>query len=331
MALIGSLLRVVIAVVIGLLMLVGFGILLLRQPSFGRVGFGEGSRADAGRLRDHVELLAGPAPARNHNHPERLRETVRYLREQLSVPGATIVERPYLAQVSGTRESRQTNVIARFGPDSGPLTVVGAHYDVFGDLPGADDNASGVAGLLELARLLSLRDPQGRIELVAYGTEEPPFFGSTQMGSAIHARDLADQRVAVRAMICLEMIGYFVERQPYPSWLLRLAYPSHGRFIAIVGRWQDRDVARRVKRCFRGAAELQAVSYSGPRLFGADLSDHRNYWNHGYPAVMVTDTAFLRNPNYHNADDTPDTLDYGRMAEVVDGVLNAVLDLSRDD
>ncbi|MCI5222697.1 MAG: M28 family peptidase, partial [Candidatus Electrothrix sp. AR4] len=135
----------------------------------------------------------------------------------------------------------------------------------------------------------------------------------------------------VKAMICLEMIGYFVEKQDYFSWALRLAYPRNGLYAAIVGRWQDRQLAKTVKRSFNGASDLQALSYSGPILFGADLSDHRNYWRHGYPAVMITDTAFLRNPNYHTRKDTAETLDYQRMAKVVDGVLSSVLKLNAEE
>jgi hypothetical protein len=129
-------------------------------------------------------------------------------------------------------------------------------------------------------------------------------------------------------MICLEMIGCFTERQPWPSALLRLLFPNDGEFIAVVGRWPDRALARQLKSAFRGAAGVTAVSYSGPAISGSDASDQRSYWNEwpeGIPAVMVTDTAFLRNPRYHTPDDRPDTLDYRRMAQVVDGVANAVL------
>ena len=126
-------------------------------------------------------------------------------------------------------------------------------------------------------------------------------------------------------MICLEMIGYYAPAQPDQNLLFRMLYPRNGRFIALVGRWADRSLVREAKKCFRGATQVQAVSYSGPVAVGADLSDHLNYWAHGFPAFMVTDTAFLRNPNYHAAGDTTDTLDYQRMAGVVDGVLSTVL------
>lgn len=125
-------------------------------------------------------------------------------------------------------------------------------------------------------------------------------------------------------MICLEMIGYFSAGQRWPNRLFELLYPSKGDFIGIAGGWSDRSLARFVKRAIIGAGGIRAVSFSGPRET-SDASDHRNYWRHGWRAVVVTDTAFLRNPNYHTAGDTAGTLDYRRMARVVDGVLNAVL------
>jgi hypothetical protein len=126
------------------------------------------------------------------------------------------------------------------------------------------------------------------------------------------------------------MIGYFSPTQPNVNPLIHLLYPENGRFIALVGRWDDRDLARTAKKCFRGATEVQAVSYSGPVSLGSDLSDQRNYWALGYPGLMVTDTAFMRNPNYHGKTDTADSLDYRRMAGVVDGIANTAVHLAND-
>ena len=132
-------------------------------------------------------------------------------------------------------------------------------------------------------------------------------------------------------MICLEMIGYFSERQFSLINPLRLFYPGRGDFILIAGRWRDRPLIADVKRSFRGASELDARSYCGPTVMGSGLSDQRNYWANSMTAVMITDTAFMRNPNYHKPTDTADTLDYARMADVVDGVVNAVIHLGTDD
>jgi Peptidase family M28 len=157
---------------------------------------------------------------------------------------------------------------------------------------------------------------------VAYANEEPPWFGSPGMGSAVHARSLKGQDV--RGMICLEMIGYFTETQPAPNALFRLLYPQRGDFIAVAGRWTDRALTRHVKRAILGTG-FPARSFTAPRDAGIDASDQRSYWDQGIPAVMVTDTADIRNPHYHAPGDTAGTLDYGRMAGVVGGVANAVI------
>lgn len=129
-------------------------------------------------------------------------------------------------------------------------------------------------------------------------------------------------------MICLEMIGYFSETQAWPHPFFRWLYPDRGDFIGVVGRWSDAPLTRRVERAMRGGGRVPVLSFNGPRALHIDASDQRNYWDAGYPAVMITDTAFLRNPHYHTPGDTAGTLDYERMAGVVDGVLNAVLHIS---
>ena len=174
-----------------------------------------------------------------------------------------------------------------------------------GDLPGADDNASGVAGLLEIARLLSTRPPSVPVELVAFSTEEPPFFGGMEMGSAVHAADLLRRKEPVAGMICLEMIGCFTDDVVPSPWLLGLVYPRTGDFVAVVGRRQDHRLVSQVKAGMKGAGSVRVCSFTGPPILGADLSDHRNYWFAGFTAVMVTDTAYLRNPRYHTSLDLP--------------------------
>jgi Zn-dependent M28 family amino/carboxypeptidase len=225
--------------------------------------------------------------------------------------------------------SYYTNVVATFGPMDGPTFVVGAHYDVFGEHPGADDNASGVAGLIELGRLLGERAPLVRVDLVAFSLEEPPFFGSEDMGSAHHARAVRESGREVVGMISLEMIGYYCDRQRWGSWVLELLYPSRGDFVMVVGRWQDRKLARYVKKAMRGASTIRVRSSSTPRLAGVDASDHRNYWDNGFNAVMLTDTAYLRNPHYHTDDDAPSILDYESLALVVEGVLGVIMNIDK--
>jgi hypothetical protein len=276
------------------------------------------------QLRNHVETLAVQYAPRNFTEQQNLNACADYIRrvsEQLFIP------------VPSGREYR--NVIASYGPTNGARIVVGAHYDTSGLTPGADDNASGVAGLIELARLLGRTELNQRVDLVAYSLEEPPFFATEDMGSAHHARALRAAGVDVEAMICMEMIGFFSDEknsQRFPSFLIRMFYPNRGNYIAVIGSWGDRQLIRKVKKSMRGATDLPVYSMSAPKSFpGLDLSDHRNYWEQHYNAVMITDTSFYRNNHYHRRSDTPDTLDYDRMANVVLGVYEAVRRMANED
>lgn len=271
-------------------------------------------RADATTLRKHVIALT--RVPRSADHPDGLDAAARYIEQHFRATGARVELQEFDA-----RKRRYRNVIARFGPSDGQLMIVGAHYDAFGALAGADDNASGTAGLLELTRLLSRNPPRTPVVVIAYANEEPPFFGSEQMGSAVHANSLAGKEVA--GMICLEMIGYYSSAQSWPNRTFAALYPSKGDFIAVGGGWKDRALTRHVKRAIRGAGGIRVLSFTGRRVT-LDASDHRNYWSAGWPAVRVTDTAYLRNPKYHTGGDTADTLDYRKMARVVDGVFSAV-------
>lgn len=273
------------------------------------------------RLQAHVRHLSTVTVPRSFEQAETLAAAARYVHDELAATGAR-VERQAV-KVEG--ESFH-NIVARFGPAQGPLLVIGAHYDSHGHTrtPGADDNASGVAGLIELARLLVAHPPTQPVELVAYTLEEPPHFRSDDMGSARHAQALAASGRPVELMISLEMIGYFSDAegsQHYPVPGLSWLYPSRGNFIGIVSRPQDWRETRRLKAAMRGAAPLPVESINTvPAVPGVDFSDHLSYWRAGLPAVMVTDTAFARNLEYHQAGDTHDRLDYRRMAQVVQGV-----------
>lgn len=274
---------------------------------------------DPAALERHVRMLAVTLAPRSYQHTDNLEAAGNYVLEEFKRYGlATDVQ---TFEVDG---HSYRNVIARLGPAAGPLIVIGAHYDGCADTPGADDNASGVAGLLELARALAANPPRQSVELVAYSLEEPPFFRSQYMGSFQHAQSLAQRHREVKLMLSLEMIGYFRDApgsQRYPIGALKLLYPDEGNFVALVGAYRDFGDMRRVKGLFKGASTLPATSINAPALVqGVDFSDHASYWRFEMPAFMVTDTAFLRNANYHRAGDTPDTLDYARMAQVVRGV-----------
>lgn len=285
-------------------------------------------KADPKRLKKHVVTLAEDLGPRDAGHPANMERVATYIADQFRPFAHRVEEQPYAVDGMTVR-----NVRAFFDADSNERIIVGAHYDVAGPYPGADDNASGVAGLLELARLLSTDKLPMTVELVSYPLEEPPYFYTRNMGSFVHAKSLKDQGKNVRAMLALEMIGYFRDEegsQSYPLFLLRPFYPSKGNYIAVVGKLFQRKLVRTVRESMREGSPLPVESINAPRMLpGISLSDHLNYWWAGYPAVMITDTAFYRNPNYHTASDTPDTLDYKRMAQVVDGVRTAVKKLSQ--
>ena len=318
---------VILAGFVGLL-LVGLWFWVTQPTTVGRMRGARSASADPARLEVHVRTLCKDFSPRDAAHPENLNRVAAYVRANFESAGGIVSEQPVEVGRSTYR-----NVIGLFGPETDERVIVGAHYDTAGPLPGADDNASGVAGLIELARLLGQGPPAGRVELVAYTLEEPPFFRSRHMGSAVHAASLRERGVRVSAMFSLEMIGYFSDRegsQQFPLSFLKNFYPTHGNFIAVVGSFGQGLVVRRIKKAMGDASPLPVLSVNAPRAVpGVDFSDHLNYWEAGYPAVMITDTAFYRNPNYHTALDAPDTLDYGRMAMVVQGVHEAVLRLSR--
>lgn len=292
---------------------------------------------DASKLEAHVRMLSEELHPRCFDHQENLDRVVRYIEKHFAAAGGRVSIQTFL--VDGVEYH---NVIASFGPEEGPVIVVGAHYDSYGEAswgaalytPGADDNASGVAGLLELADLFGRHPPKKQVQLVAYCLEEPPFFGSQQMGSAFHATTLHKDGKDVSAMISLEMIGFFSDSegsQTYPVDVMGLLYPKKGNFIGVVGRFQDMFLTRTVKAAMLGASDLPVYSMSAvPLIPGIDFSDHRNYWPYGSEAVMITDTAFYRNFAYHTLKDTADRLDYDRMAKVVQGAFAAINVLAKD-
>ncbi len=270
-------------------------------------------------LQAHVRRLSVDLHPRRFDRVDQLDLAAAYIQEQLGASGGRVsLQR---VQVGG-REYK--NVLASYGPQTGPVLVIGAHYDSHGATPGADDNASGVAGLLELGKLLGRHPPPRAVELVAYTLEEPPYFRTEHMGSAWHASALRASGRQVQLMLSLEMIGYFSDAagsQLYPFKPMSLLYPQRGNFIAVVSRFGDFRITRRVKAIMSGASTLPVHSINAPPVVpGIDFSDHLNYWSRGYPALMLTDTAFMRNPHYHQTTDTHEKLDYARMAKVVQGI-----------
>jgi len=234
------------------------------------------------------------------------------------------------------RNNNYRNVVACIGPKKAAKLIVGAHYDSHGETPGADDNATGVAGLITLAKLLKPYESKLKyqVEFVAFTLEEPPFFRSEKMGSYIHAKSINDGKTEVLGMICLEMIGYFTKddnSQDYPVTAMKLLYPSVGDFIAVVSNISSRSLGS-VLQSHMGKADIEVQRLVSPSsLPGVDFSDHLNYWKFDYPAVMITDTAFFRNKNYHKSTDTIDTINFTKMKEVILGAFYGILNLTIDN
>src|SRR5579872_4341583 len=203
--------------------------------------------ANQEELKKHIAFLTDSSHPRSYPNFAELDRAADYILKQFRMTNGAVTEQKY--QVDG---STVRNIIVRFGPETGPRIVVGAHYDAFGGLPGADDNASGIAGLIELAKMLDHGKTNSTIELVAYTLEEPPFFRTPEMGSMVHAKSLKEKHVDVRAMVCLEMIGYFTSvpnSQQYPAPGMTSVYPSTGDFIAVVSSMKpgDRELVRKIK------------------------------------------------------------------------------------
>jgi Zn-dependent M28 family amino/carboxypeptidase len=212
------------------------------------------------------------------------------------------------------------------------IILLGAHYDTVYSTPGADDNASAVAVLLEVSRLLREQHSKRTIRYVAFACEEPPYFNADAMGSQYHARQARLRGDKIRGMLCLEMVGYYSTADNsqtvpplIPKWMRRF-FPQRGDFLAAVGNMPSWKLCWNFRRGFkRGARSMPLFSICLPeKIKEIRLSDNRSFWDQGYPALMLTDTSFLRNPNYHRSTDTPETLDYQRMTEVTVGVASAL-------
>ncbi len=211
------------------------------------------------------------------------------------------------------------------------ILVVGAHYDTAGNLPGANDNASGVAATLELARHLVGSKPKRTIRWVFFANEEPPFFQSHDMGSYVYAKRCRERSEDIRAMLSLETIGFYTDQpgsQTYPIGF-HPGYPDRGNFLGFVADFKSALLLRSALKSFRAATSLPAEGAAAPRSVpGIGWSDQWSFWEFGYRALMLTDTAPFRYPYYHTAQDTPEKLNYPRFADAVQGIAAVVHDLS---
>lgn len=272
------------------------------------------------RLRDHVRVLADVIGERNAWKPEKLQQAAQYIEDSLT--GLQFVPKSELVN-----DNRQRNIIVDIygSKNRDKIIVVGAHYDTVPSTSGADDNASGVAALLEIARAFRDKKPSVTLRLAAFVNEEQPFFGGEQMGSLYNARRSRERGEDIVGMYSLEMIGFYSEArhsQYYPR-PVRAFYPRTGNFIAFVGNLMSRNFLHQSLSDFRRLARFPSEGLVAPQLLVPDIrrSDNAAFWFHGYPAIMITDTSNFRNWNYHNIGDRSDTLDYGRMALVVEGLV----------
>ncbi len=280
-------------------------------------------------LEAHVRYLAGHIGERNFSTPDRLHGAAAYIEATLESMGYSVETQAY-----GDVERPFKNLVVRIpGADrKSQILVVGAHYDTVAESPGADDNASGVAGLIEIARLLRDKPLRRTVHLVAFTNEEEPFSYSDLMGSVVYAKRAREQDAAVVGMLSLECLGYYSDEpgsQNYPppfSWF----YPDVASFIAFVGNLKSRELVRRSIASFRRHAQFPSEGVAPPDSLVKDVgrSDHASFWAQGYPALMVTDTAPFRNPHYHKPSDTPAHVNFDYLARVVIGLSNVVEDLA---
>ena len=282
----------------------------------------------ASRLQEHVRAIA----SRPHNvsHPQELERAALYIEGALAGMGYAVHPQPFRAD---GQEVRNIEVVIEPAPsvaDASTL-VVGAHYDSYLHAPGANDNGTGVAGVIELARLLT--DLRGRssirIRLVLFVNEEPPYFKSEFMGSLVYAKRLKQSGEPVLGMLSLETLGWYSDAahsQRYPP-PLGLLYPTTGNFVAFVGLTSSRALVRRTVASFRSLVPFPSVGGTAPGMIpGIDWSDHWAFEQVGIPALMVTDTALFRYPHYHTPADSPDKVDYDRLARVVSGLERVIRD-----
>ncbi len=280
------------------------------------------------RLRRHVQTLAGEIGERHIWRPQALRAAADYVRAQFEALGYAVAAQAY--DVRGVH-CENLEVAIPGSRRAAEIVLAGAHYDTVAGSPGADDNASGVAGLIEIARSLRGLLPQRTVKLVAFVNEEPPFFPFGQMGSKLYATAARARGDDIRLMLSLEMLGCYRDEpgsQAYPPFL-KWFYPDRGNFIAFVSNLRSRRALAEVTRAFRAHCAFPAERLASPAFVpGVAWSDQRSFWRAGYPGVMVTDTAFYRNPHYHSATDTPERLRYPEMAQVVQGLGRALAALA---
>ncbi|WP_036248119.1 M28 family peptidase [Methylobacter sp. BBA5.1] len=272
------------------------------------------------RLKTHVYKLAGEIGQRNIFHPQALDAAAHYITEEWHKQGYEV--RSHVYKDRGV-ERANLEITCEGKNRNREYILVGAHYDSVIGSPGANDNGSGIAALLELSRLFSGLKPNVSLRFVAFVNEEPPFFYSEEMGSMIYAKAAKQRREPIRFMIALETIACYRNdpgSQAYPP-MLKYFYPDTGNFIAFVANLRSRGVMLESARAFSASTDFPLQMIAAPDIVpGVSWSDHSSFWRHGYKAFMVTDTALYRYPYYHAPEDTPDQLDYEPFARMTQGL-----------
>ncbi len=281
------------------------------------------------RLQEHVEHLTVTIGERSVRLPENLEMTAGYIESFYKEIGLAAHREPYRF-----RDFTVANIVTKldFGVNPSKQYLLGAHYDSVWGTVGADDNASAIAVQLETARQLralgSEKEMDLRVKFVSFALEEPPVYGTRHMGSRVHAKNAKREKEKIDGMLCLEMVGYTCHDegcQSYPFPLMFMDYPKQGNFIGIVGNLSSKGLTSSLYKAFQKNRELPVVKLTVPLggwvMPSIRLSDHSSFWDQGYKAVMITDSAFYRNPHYHLASDTMDKLDFQFMAELVESLV----------
>jgi hypothetical protein len=307
------------------------GSIMIKMPGKSFQGSPEPFNAEQEVLREelsaHVQTLAGQIGERNVLHYAELNAAADYIERIFSEMGL-----PPRRDSYEMRGRPYHNIEAEIRGQGQGIVLIGAHYDSVLGSPGANDNASGVAALLALARRFSARPTTDTLRFVAFVNEEPPYFQTSQMGSFVYAKRCKERGDQIGAMISLETIGYFSDAsgsQIYPLPGLGAFYPTTGNFIGFVADVRSRALLRRAIAFFRQHAQIPSEGAAMPAVIpGVAWSDQWSFWQHGYPGIMITDTALFRYPHYHADTDTPDKLDYARLTRVVTGVGKMVENLA---
>jgi Zn-dependent M28 family amino/carboxypeptidase len=281
-------------------------------------------------LQQHMQYLSVDLGERCIFRPQNLKAAEDYVAREFESLGYPVRRQPFICQ-----RVEVANVIAGH-PDPRGYYLLGAHFDTVADTLGADDNASGVAVLLEVARLAREAPTAKPWAFVGFTTEEPPAYFTPYMGSRVYAKGARKNRENILGMLCLESVGYFVQEpdsQQIPLALKFLGYSTTGNYLGLVANWHSRPLLQKLEKAFQAACSLPlstlAVPLGGAFIPETRLSDHANFWDEGYQAVMLTDTAFLRNPNYHTYRDTIDTVNLDAMVEITLGLARFVRDAGK--